>query len=72
MKRSAGKAGVDIEPGEKDEGVGKWLYVSSPNDLFQHGIDIDFEKLRCHPLTHNAKCEQYVNKEDRFSSDDEK
>ena len=39
MKRSALKAGVDIEPQGKDVRVVKWLYVSSPEDLFKHGID---------------------------------
>ena len=53
IKRSAVKAGVDVEPGGKDERVGKWWYVSSPGDLFKHGIDIDFVKLRYHPLTYN-------------------
>ena len=66
------KAGVHIESGGKDKRVGKGLYGSSPDDFFKHGIDIDFEKLRYHPLTYNAKCEQYRNDEDRFSSDNEK
>ena len=71
MKRSSEKVGFDTEPGEKDERVDKWLYVLSPDDLFEHGTNIDFEKLRCHPFIYNVKCEQFINDVDRFSSDDE-
>ena len=34
IKRSAVKAGVHIESGGKDKGVGKGLYGSSPDDVF--------------------------------------
>ena len=51
MKRSAVKAGIELKPGERDQGVGKWLYVSSPDDLFRHNIDIDFAKLNYQPLS---------------------
>ena len=45
MKRSAVKARIELKPGERDQGVGKWLYVSSSEDLVWHNIDIDFAKL---------------------------
>ena len=50
MKRLAVKAGMKLKPGERDQGIGKWLYVSSPDNLFWHNIDIDFAKLNYHPL----------------------
>ena len=33
MKKSARAAGQIIDPEEKDAGVGKWLYITSPDDL---------------------------------------
>ena len=45
IKKSAQKARKMINEGLKDEGIGKWLYVTSPVDLFRHGIDADFLKL---------------------------
>ena len=51
MKRSALKVGIELKPGEQDQGVGKWLYVSSPDDLFRHNMDIDFAKLNYQPLS---------------------
>ena len=44
-KRSAVKAKIELKPGERDLGVEKWLYASSPDNLFWHNIDIDFAKL---------------------------
>ena len=44
-KRSAVKAGIELKPGERDLGVEKWLYASSPDDLFWHNIDLNFAKL---------------------------
>ena len=57
MKKSARKAGKIID-GE-DEGIGSWLYVNSPDDLFKHDIDIDFEKLGHTPLNFNLVFDEY-------------
>jgi len=51
MKKSAKKIGQYFEG--KDEGTGKWLYVKSVDDLFKHGIDVDFEKLGYRGLDFN-------------------
>ena len=53
MKKSGRKAGKLIKEGLKDEGIGKWLYVTSPDDLFKHAIDVDFVKLNYQPLMFN-------------------
>lgn len=42
MKQSAIKTG-SCKPGEKDDGTGKLLYVTSSHDLFKQETDIDFE-----------------------------
>ena len=55
MKRLAVKAGMKLKPGERVQGIGKWLYVSSPNNLFRHNIDIDFAKLNYQPLSFNLE-----------------
>ena len=65
VKRSAVKAGIELKPGERDQGVGKWLYVSSPDSLFWHNIDIDFAKLNYQPLSFNLKMDNNVG----FASD---
>ena len=57
MKKSARKAGKIID-GE-DEGIGSWLYVNSPDDLFKDDIDIDFEKLGHTPLNFNLVFDEY-------------
>ena len=53
MKKSAWKAGKLVKEGLKDEGISKWLYVTSPNYLFKHGIDVDFVKRNYQPLLFN-------------------
>ena len=40
MKRSARKGKV-IKENEKDFGIGNWLAILSPDDLFSHGIDVN-------------------------------
>ena len=44
MKRSAKKQ-CFIEEGEKDQGTGVWLTVSSPDDLINYGVEINFKTL---------------------------
>ena len=56
MKKSAKQAGIALQENEKDQGVGKWLYITSPDDLFKHNIGIDFVKLNYKPLLLNHNC----------------
>ena len=30
---------------ENDEGIGSWITTSTPDDLFRHSIDVDFNSL---------------------------
>ena len=53
MKRSAKKQGL-IEESEKDQGIGAWLTVSSPDDLFNYDVDINFKTLNYKPLLSNC------------------
>ena len=52
MKKSARKNG-DLNIDDKDEGIGDWITITSPDDLFQHDINIDFKKLYYVPLKIN-------------------
>ena len=46
MKRSARKhSDGSFQHGEKDEGVGEWITVMSPEDLFKLNIDVNFQLL---------------------------
>ena len=42
MKKSAKSCGQPLNEDGKDDGFGKWLYISSTDDLYKHEIDIDF------------------------------
>ena len=53
MKKSARKQGIKLQDGDIDEGVGNWLTVSSPDDLFRLNIDVDFKLLDHKPLLIN-------------------
>ena len=53
MKRSAKKQGL-IEEGEKDQGTGLRLTVSSPDDLFNYDVGINFKTLNYKPLLFNC------------------
>ena len=46
MKKSAKKEGL-IGINKKDLGTGPWLVVTTPDDLFNHNVDINFSKLNC-------------------------
>ena len=52
MKKSARKHG-NLLTDAKDEGVGEWLMVSSPDDLFKLDIDVNFRLLDYKPLLIN-------------------
>ena len=52
MKKSAGKNG-DLNNDDKDEGIGDWITITSPDDFFKHDINIDFKKLDYVPLKIN-------------------
>ena len=45
MKKSARKAGKNLNSDEKDKGIGNWLTISSPNDWLQYNVDVSFKKL---------------------------
>ena len=46
MKRSARKhSDGSFQVREKDEGVGKWITVTSPEDLFKLNIDVNLQLL---------------------------
>ena len=57
MKRSAREESV-LTNGNKDEGTGNWIVISSPDDLFHHDIDVDFAKLDYKPMLIN-ECNRY-------------
>ena len=46
MKRYARKhSDGSFQHGEKDKGVGEWITVTSPEDLFKPNIDVNFQLL---------------------------
>ena len=46
MKRSARKhSNGSFRNGEKDEGVGEWITVTPPEDLFKLHNDVNFQLL---------------------------
>ena len=50
MKKASGRVNED----GKISGIGHWITISSPDDLFKQGIDdIDFDKLNFYPLLFN-------------------
>ena len=54
MKKSAKKFSQILGENEKDEGVAnKWLYISLPDDLLKHGIELNFQQLYYKPLLFN-------------------
>ena len=53
MRKSAKKEGL-IGVNEKDLGIGLWLVVSTPDNLFKHNVDIKFSKLNYQPLLFNS------------------
>ena len=52
MKKSASEQ-VVLTDGNKDEGTGNWIVISSPEDLFRVDIDVDFAKLDNEPILMN-------------------
>ena len=57
MKRSAREQGV-LTNGNKHEGTGNWIVISSPDDFFPHDIDVEFAKLDYKPMLIN-ECNHY-------------
>ena len=41
--------------GDKNEGVGDWITITSTEDLFKLGVKLDFEKLNYKPLLFNRE-----------------
>ena len=67
MKRSARKEGKLIKENEKDFGIGNWLVISSPDNLFSHGIDVNLAKLDYKPLSiNNENCELHILNKDNI------
>ena len=58
MKKSASKCGKPKQ-GENDEGIGNWLYVTSPDNLFKLNINADLKLLNYHPLIFNVDDDVY-------------
>ena len=58
MKKSARKCGKPKQ-GENDEGIGNWLYVTSPDNLFKLNINADLKLLNYHPLIFNVDNDVY-------------
>ena len=54
MKKSAQKAGLPLDKNGNDQGTGKWLTITSVDDLFKINVDVDFEKLNYLPLKYNS------------------
>ena len=54
MKKSAQKAGLPLDKNGNDQGTGKWLTITSVDDLFKINVDVDFEKLNYLPFKHNS------------------
>ena len=46
FKKSAVKEGLPLDEDGKDTETGDWITVTSPDDLFKAGIDVDFEKIK--------------------------
>jgi len=42
-----------LREGEKDEGMGEWIVITLPEDLFKHNIEMNFEKLGFRPFMIN-------------------
>ena len=65
FKKSAIKEGLLPDEQGRDPGIGNWLSISSPDDLFKIGIDSDFSKFRHPPLNYNVDPEAAVNEDTR-------
>ena len=53
MKKAAQQTDVESNSHNQDKGIGNWLTVTSPDDLFKFNIDIDFKKLNYNLLNFN-------------------
>ena len=58
FKKSAVKEGLPLDENGKDPGTGNWLTVTSPDDLFKVGVDIDFTKFSYPPLNYNVEVDK--------------
>ena len=68
IKRFARKEGkLLIKKNGKDFGIRNWLLISSPDDLFSHGIDVNLAKLDYKPLLiNNENCELNILNKDNI------
>jgi len=49
------KEGLPLDDNGQDLGTGNWITVTSPDDLFKAGINVDFEKLKYEPFRYNIE-----------------
>ena len=52
-KKSAKSQGQQAMQGEKDEGFGGWITITSPEDLAKFDIEVNFNKFNYQPLMFN-------------------
>ena len=53
IKKPAKKAGKLLGENGKDEVTGNRQTITSPDDLFKHNVDVDFEELNYQPMLIN-------------------
>ena len=54
MKKSAQRAGLPLEKNGNDQETGKWLTITSVDDVFKINVDVDFNKLNYLPFKYNS------------------
>ena len=54
MKKSAQKTGLPLDKNGNDQGTGKWLTITSIDDLFKINVYVDFDKLNYLPFKYNS------------------
>ena len=54
MKKSAQKAGLPLDKNGNDQGTGRWLTITSVDDLFKINVDVDLDKLNYLPFKCNS------------------
>lgn len=50
FKKSAVKEGLPLDDNRKDAGTGNWITITSPDELFKVGIDVNYDKLNYEPF----------------------
>ena len=60
MKKAAQQTDVEYNSHNQDKGIGNWLTVTSPDDLFKLNIDIDFKKLNYNLFNFNISLKKLL------------